>query len=145
MALISIDQSFHFKAALWIFQFFLYFCIFRILSSLQLTSQFNILAMTKTIHLVTLCHQFLELWRPSWQPFSIVSFLLSRLLVLPASFQLLLVFHRSIVSLEYVQGGNPSYFRVLRLAVWTDASPTKPSVVNYVRDSTSMDNPFPTS
>src|SRR6218665_3722292 len=48
MALISIHQSFHFKTAHLIFKYFICFCIWRILSSLLLPSQFNTLAMAKT-------------------------------------------------------------------------------------------------
>src|SRR6218665_2920611 len=49
MALIGIrQQSFHFKTVHLIFKYFIYFCSWRILSSLLLPSQFNILAMAKT-------------------------------------------------------------------------------------------------
>ena len=47
MALTSIHQSFHFKTAHLIYKYFIGFCSWRILLSLLLPSQLNILAMGK--------------------------------------------------------------------------------------------------
>ena len=58
MALIIIHQSFHFKVAHLIFtlgpKYFICFCIWGILSSLLLPSQFNILATAKADLFLTL-------------------------------------------------------------------------------------------